>query len=330
MSQINHYRPVNQSNNPSRDSANPNSSQSADEHHLLDAFSQAVVGVVETMSPAVISVQSNTGRGGSGSGFLISGDGLAITNCHVANGRQKLIAVTNDGDHIDAELIGDDAANDIAVLKLAASDLPYAELGESQNLRVGQLVVAIGSPLGLHSTVSTGVVSALGRSMRSQEGRLIENIIQHAAPINPGNSGGPLVDSRNQVIGINTAIIQFTQGIGFAVPSSTASWVTGEILAHGRVRRRQLDIMGTTVQLPNRLLVKLDLLADSGVLVSETLPGGAADRAGLQSDDVVVAINGRIVTSVDDIHRLLNAVPKDHELVVSLIRDERLIERTLA
>ena len=296
---------------------------------LLDAFSQAVVGVVETMSPAVISVQTPGGRGGSGSGFLISDDGLAITNCHVADGRKKLTGVTSDGDRIDAELVGDDPANDIAVLKLDARDLPTAKLGDSDQLRVGQLVVAIGSPLGLQSTVSTGVVSALGRSMRSQEGRLIENIVQHAAPINPGNSGGPLVDSLNRVIGVNTAIIQFTQGIGFAVPSNSAKWVASEILAHGKVRRRQLDIMGTTVPMPNRLMVKLDLFADSGVLVREVLDGGAADRAGIRPDDVIVAINERIVTSIDDIHRLLNVVPADIRLSLSLIRNERLIERTL-
>ena len=281
------------------------------------------------MSPAVISVQATSGRGGSGSGFLISPDGLAITNCHVANGRRMLIGVTNDGDRIDADLIGDDAANDIALIRLNASDLPTARLGDSDELRVGQLVVAIGSPLGLQSTVSTGVVSALGRSMRSQEGRLIENIVQHAAPINPGNSGGPLVDSLNRVIGVNTAIIQFTQGIGFAVPSNSAKWVLSEILAYGRVRRRQLDILGTTVPLPNRLMVKLDLFADSGVLVSEVLDGGASDQAGIQTDDVIVSINGRIITSIDDIHRLLNSIPREMALHVSIIRQERLIERVI-
>ncbi len=293
---------------------------------LLDAFSQAVIGVVDTLSPAVISVQSPAGQGGIGSGFLIGESGLAITNCHVAQGRRKLIGVTQDGDRIDAELIGDDAANDIAVLRLRASDLPQAKLGDSQQLRVGQLVVAIGSPLGLHSTVSTGVISALGRSMRSQEGRLIENVVQHAAPINPGNSGGPLVDSLNRVIGVNTAIIQFTQGIGFAVPANTVQWVVTEILAHGRVRRRQLDILGTSVPIPRRQMIELDLLADSGVGVSEVLPAGAAQRAGIRPHDIIVAINGRIVTSIDDIHRLLNTMAGDVSLQLSLIRGGSLLE----
>lgn len=329
MFKINQPELVSDSKRPQSSGQPGPGSPSPDDSRLLDAFSQAVVGVVETMSPAVISVQPPGGRGGSGSGFVISGDGLAITNCHVADGRKRLIAVTNDGDHIDAELIGDDQANDIALLKLAASDLPVAELGDSDSLRVGQLVVAIGSPLGLHSTVSTGVVSALGRSMRSQQGRLIENIIQHAAPINPGNSGGPLVDSLNRVIGVNTAIIQFTQGIGFAVSANTARWVISEILAHGQVRRRHLEIRGTAVRIPKRLLVQLDLLADSGVLVSELLEDGAADRAGIQSNDIIIAINDRIVTSVDDIHRLLNVIPVDQELTLSVVRGERLIERRL-
>jgi S1-C subfamily serine protease len=280
--------------------------------------------------PAVISIQSPSSRGGgSGSGFIISNDGLAITNHHVAGSRPKLLGVTNDGDRIDADLIGEDPANDIAVLKLKASELPVAMLGDSDTLRVGQLAVAIGSPLGLHSTVSTGVISALGRSMRSEQGRLIENIIQHAAPINPGNSGGPLVDSLNRVVGVNTAIIQFTQGIGFAVPANTARWVVSEILAHGRVRRRQLDILGTTCQLPRRIILQLDLLADCGVLVSEVLHGGAAEAADIRSDDIIVTVNDRIITSVDDIHRLMNAIPADHELTLGVVRGERMIERTL-
>ncbi len=301
----------------------------AEDGPLLDAFSNAVMGVVESLSPAVISVQSRDRRGGSGSGFIISPDGLAITNSHVAEGISQLIAVTSDGDRIDAELLGDDPANDVAVLKLAASELPVARLGDSACLRVGQLVVAIGSPLGLQSTVSTGVVSAVGRNMRSPQGRLIENIIQHAAPINPGNSGGPLVDSLHQVVGINTAIIPFAQGIGFAVPINTARWVVSEILAHGEVRRREIGILGTTAQLSRQLRVQLDLLSDSGVLVSEVVPGGAADRGGVQPDDLLVAINGRIVSGVDDIHRLLGLFSADQPLALSIVRSRRLIEKVI-
>ncbi|MBW3599458.1 MAG: trypsin-like peptidase domain-containing protein [Planctomycetes bacterium] len=173
-----------------------------DDAELLDAYSRAVIGVVETVSPAVVSVSGQRGDGGgSGTGFLIAPEGYAVTNSHVVAGREKLSAETVDGDRVEAEVVGDDPATDLALLRLAARDLPFAQVGDSDALRVGQLVIAIGSPLGLHATVSTGVVSALGRNMRGREGRLIESIVQHSAPINPGNSGGPLVDSRGRVVG---------------------------------------------------------------------------------------------------------------------------------
>src|SRR5439155_787748 len=194
---------------------------------LLDAYSQAVIGVVGRVGPAVISVAPHpTDRqSGQGSGFLITPDGFALTNSHVARGRPRLRATTEEGDALDARLIGDDPSTDLALIRLAARDLPHAELGDSDTLQVGQLVIAMGNPFGFRSTVSTGVVSATGRAMRSEEGRLIENIVQHTAPLNPGNSGGPLVDSRGRVVGINTAIIATAQGLGFAIPASTARWV---------------------------------------------------------------------------------------------------------
>jgi S1-C subfamily serine protease len=212
----------------------------------------------------------------------------------------------------------------MAVLRLAASGLPAAQLGDSTALRVGQLVIAMGSPLGLQSTVSTGVVSALGRSMRARDGRLIESVIQHAAPINPGNSGGPLVDSRGRVIGINTAIIAMAQGLGFAIPSATAEWVLSEILAHGRVRRRQLGITAQVVRLPRALVRELDLVADQGVEVRGVLAGSLADTAGIQSGDVIVALAGRLVTSIDDVHRLLMTIRPKQGFELSILRDERL------
>ena len=202
---------------------------------LLDAYSRAVIGVVEQVSPAVIGIEPKSGKGGAGSGFLITADGFAVTNSHVVSGQDTVVATTSEGDRLDAKLVGDDPATDLALLRLAASDLPTAELGDSDTLRVGQLVIAMGDPLGFHSTVSTGVVSALGRSMRGQQGRLIENIIQHSAPLNPGNSGGPLVDSHNRIIGINTAIIHMAQALGFAIPANTAKWVVGELLGGGLV-----------------------------------------------------------------------------------------------
>jgi S1-C subfamily serine protease len=296
---------------------------------LLDAYSQAVIHVVETVSPAVISVfgRDAEGRGGAGSGFIVTPDGYAITNSHVIEERPNLMAETADGDKLRAELVGDDPATDLAVVRLAASGLPYAQLGDSNGLRVGQLVIAMGSPLGLQSTVSTGVVSALGRSMRARDGRLIENIIQHAAPINPGNSGGPLVDSRGLVVGINTAIIAMAQGLGFAIPSATAEWVLQEILTHGNVRRRQLGIVAKVAKIPRSLVRSLDLLADLGVEVSDVVPNGVAAEAGIRPDDIIVAFAGRVVTTIDDLHRLLMTIPPDQGFELTVIRDD--VVRTL-
>jgi S1-C subfamily serine protease len=278
-----------------------------DDVELLDAYSRAVVKVVETVAPSVVSV---TGRGaersGSGSGFVVTPDGYAITNSHVVGGQSELQAETEDGDLVHATVIGNDPATDLALLRLTARDLPYAELGDSEALRVGQLVIAMGSPLGLRSTVSTGVVSAVGRSMRSQDGRLIENIVQHSAPINPGNSGGPLVDTRGRVVGVNTAIIQFAQGLGFAISSATISWVTSELLGYGRVRRRQLGITAHVCQLPRSLVREHDLLAAQAVEVIDVQAGSAAAAAGIRPGDMLIALNDRIISSVDDVHRLLS------------------------
>jgi S1-C subfamily serine protease len=289
---------------------------------LLDAYSRAVIGVVEKVSPAVISVSGlRADRGGSGTGFVITPDGYAITNSHVVGGRDRLRAETIEGDRVDVSVIGNDPATDLSLLRLASRDLPYAEIGDSAGLRVGQLVIAIGSPLGLHATVSTGVVSALGRSMRGEEGRLIENIVQHSAPINPGNSGGPLVDSRGRVVGVNTAIIAMAQGLGFAVSSNTAQWVTSEILAHGRVRRRRLGIAATTTSLSRALIRDLDLIGDQAVEVMEVESGSSAALAGLRPGDLIVAVQDRVVTSVDDIHRLLSQLPHELSLTVAIVRN---------
>jgi S1-C subfamily serine protease len=290
---------------------------------LLDAYSQAVVNVVEKTSPAVVSV---TGRGdvqgGSGSAFIIAPDGYAVTNSHVVADRAHLRAQTSEGDRVDADVIGNDPATDLAVLRLAARDLPYAELGDSGALRVGQLVIAMGSPMGLHATISTGVISALGRSMRGQDGRLIENIVQHSAPINPGNSGGPLVDSRGRVIGVNTAIIAFAQGLGFAVPSSTARWVISEVLQHGKVERRQLGIKARELKLSRPMVREFDLLSDHAIEVMEVVAGSIAESAGIREGDIIVAINDRIIASVDDVHRLLATLPMSAPLEVSMVRDD--------
>jgi S1-C subfamily serine protease len=299
------------------------------DHELLDAYSQAVIDVVRAVGPAVISIGSDRHhdlRGAQGSGFLLTPDGFALSNSHVIHGRARVRATTNEGDAIQADLIGDDPATDLALIRLAARDLPYAELGDSDRLQPGQLVIAIGNPLGFQSTVSTGVVSAVGRALRSQQGRLIENIVQHTAPLNPGNSGGPLVDSRGRVVGINTAIIALAQGLGFAVPANTARWVMQELLTHGVVRRPSLGIAAATAMLPRRLVRRLDLLAEQAVEIQEVLPGGAAHAAGLQAEDVIVSVNGRCVTGIDDLHRLLAMLPVDRPMSVSVVRGERLLE----
>jgi S1-C subfamily serine protease len=292
-----------------------------DDADLLDAYSQAVVHVVETVAPAVVSL---TGREndppGSGSGFVISGDGFAVTNSHVVGGRRRLRAETHDGDRLDAELVGDDPATDLAIIRLSSRDLPFVALGDSGGLRVGQLVIAMGSPLGLHSTVSTGVVSALGRSMRGRDGRLIESVIQHSAPINPGNSGGPLVNSRGLVVGVNTAIIAMAQGLGFAVPSGTVEWVAAEIMGHGQVRRRTLGIAAESIRLPRDLVRRFDLLAEEGVEVRGVTRGSVAAQAGVQTNDILVAINDRVVAGVDDVHRLLARMPTEAGCELTILR----------
>jgi S1-C subfamily serine protease len=316
-----------------RSSASPQSekqatSTAADDANLLDAYSQAVVRVVETVGRATIGVMPprNQQQGGQGSGFVITPDGYALTNSHVVAGRAKLTATTNDGDRLDAEVIGDDPATDLALIRLSARDLPICTLGDSAALRVGQLVIAIGNPLGFDSTVSTGVVSALGRSMRSQHGRLIENVIQHTAPLNPGNSGGPLVDSRGQVVGVNTAVVFMAQGLGFAVPGNTARWVIGELITHGKVRRPFLGISAGIAPIERRLIRELDLLADRAVVVAGLEPGAPAQRAGLQPGDLIVSVNDRVVTSVDDLHQVLARLPVDKPIVLSILREDLLQE----
>lgn len=294
------------------------------EMRLLDAYSQAVIGVVESVGPTVLSVTGTERGGGSGSAVLVSADGYALTNSHVVNHRRRLTAEIYDGSVIDAELLGDDPATDLAVIALKAKDLPYAQLGDSDLLRVGQLVIAMGSPLGFHSTVSTGILSAVGRNMRAGDGRLIDNVIQHSAPINPGNSGGPLLDSRGSVIGINTAIIAMAQGIGFAVSSNTGRWVFEEILAYGRVRRRQLGISAGMARIAKAIVRELDLLADVGVAVMEVLPNSPAAEAGIFAGDVIVGLNDRLVTSIDDLHRLLSRAGWTQDVELSVVRDGEL------
>jgi S1-C subfamily serine protease len=290
---------------------------------LLDAYSRAVIGVVDTIGPAVVAVARRRGleSGGVGSGAVISTEGHALTNSHVVGGQQRVVVTTHDGDTLDAQVVGDDPATDLALLQVAARDLPAAPLGESASLRVGQLVIAVGNPFGFQSTVTTGVVSARGRSLRSQQGRLIENVVQHTAPLNPGNSGGPLVDSLGRVVGINTAIIAMAQGLGFAVPADTARWVVSEVLSHGRVRRPVLGLSVSLRPVGRELARQLDLLVDEAVEIAAVESDGAAARVGLRPGDLVVAINGRIVAGLDDMHRLLSRATG--AVTLSIVRGRR-------
>lgn len=274
----------------------------------LDAYSRAVVGVVEAVGPAVVSIAVERGRGGgAGSGVVFTPDGYVLTNSHVVDGARVVKVELATGDELAARVVGDDPPTDLAVLRLDASALPSASLGPSDKLRPGQLVVAIGNPFGFQSTVSAGVVSALGRTMRGKSGRSIEGVIQHTAPLNPGNSGGPLVDTSGKIVGINTAIVAYAQGLSFAVPSDTASWVASQILRRGRVVRGFLGVSVKTVPLDRRLARAHDLRMENALEVMEVTPGTPADRAGLKDGDLIVAAGDVLVTGIDALHRVLSS-----------------------
>lgn len=296
---------------------------------LLDAYSRAVIQVVEAVGPAVVGIfvgRQERGQAGAGSGVVITPDGYILTNDHVVQSSGKIGVRLSDGASLPGHLIGTDPATDLAVIQVTASSLPYATLGDSAALKVGQLVIASGNPFGFQSTVSTGVVSALGRALRSQEGRLIENIIQHTAPLNPGNSGGPLVDSRGRVVGINTAIIAMAQGIGFAIPSATARWVVSQMLQHGRVRRGFLGLAGQPRPLERRRVRFHQLTGDFAVEVISLDPHGPAAQGGLKTGDLIVAINGVSVASVDDMHRFLAEWPLGRGVTLSVLRGTERLE----
>ena len=300
---------------------------------LLDAYSRAVVGVVERTGPAVVSISIGAADRaeefepmGAGSGFVITPDGYVLTNSHVVLDAPRIDVTFMNGDRRKAGLIGLDESTDLAVICVDASGLPYASLGESAGLRVGQLVIAAGNPYGFQSTVSTGVVSALGRSLRTRQGRLIENIIQHTAPLNPGNSGGPLLDSRGRVIGINTAIIAMAQGIGFAIPADTARTVVSQLITKGRVTRSYLGIVGMRRPLDRRFVRFYRLAKDQAVEIVSMAAGGPAAEAGLHRGDMVVAMGGTGVSSVDEIFHVLADWPVGKPLAVGFLRGKELKE----
>jgi S1-C subfamily serine protease len=257
---------------------------------------------------------------------VIAPDGYILTNSHVVHDAKDVGVHFTDGSVRSARIVGEDPPTDLAALKVIASGLPYMEIGDSNTLKVGQLVIAVGNPLGLESTVSTGVVSSLGRAIRSISGRLIENIIQHTAPLNPGNSGGPLISTRGQVVGINTAIIAATQGIGFAIPSNTASWVLSKLMTQGRVTRSFLGIAGSPRPLSRRTIRALNLATDQAVVILEVVQGGPADQAGLHTGDLLIRIGDRDVATMDDVYRFLTEWPAGKSIKVAVLRLGKKLE----
>jgi S1-C subfamily serine protease len=283
---------------------------------LLDTYSRTITSAVEKVAPTVVNIrihkasrdnQRGQEGGGSGSGFVIAPDGFILTNSHVVHGADKMEVTLADGRAFPADLVGEDPESDLAVIRINAPHLAYAHLGDSSQIRVGHIAVAIGSPFGFQQTVTAGVVSALGRSMRSQAGRLIDNVIQTDAALNPGNSGGPLVNSRGDVIGVNTAVILPAQGICFAIASNTAEFVAAWLIKEGRIRRSWIGVMGQNVPIHRRVVRFHRLAAEYGVLVAGTEPNSPANRAGLREGDVIVAFAGEPVSGIDELHRHLVA-----------------------
>ncbi len=305
-----------------------------EEADALDAFSRVVVRVAEDLMPTVVNVRAHGGggkRGGSGSGVLFTPDGFLITNHHVVNEKTEVRIRTSDGRDLPGRVVGADPWTDLAIVKVDAQTdaaaLPCAMLGDSAGLRVGQLAVAIGSPFGFDSTVTAGVVSALGRTLRSITGHLVDNVIQTDAALNPGNSGGPLVDSRGAVIGINTAIIQSAQGICFAIPINAAKHILPQLMQHGRVVRGYLGLHGRTVPIARPIAQQFDMAQQTGVEVVAVEPGAPADQAGIEADDLIVSLGENEVASVDDLHKLLTQLPVGVPSTVYIVRDNRRLQR---
>ena len=312
--------------NPPPPSAVPPETPS--ESEALDAYSRVVVRVAETLRPAVVHLRVGRGRGeGAGSGILFTPDGFLLTNAHVVGNKDKVRVRLSDGRELTGRIVGIDPWTDLAVVQADAMGLPFAQLGDSGQLRVGQLVVAIGNPLGFESTVTAGVVSATGRTLRSITGHLVDNVIQTDAALNPGNSGGPLVDSKCQVIGINTAVIMPAQGLCFAIPINMAKHILPQLMKDGRVVRGYLGLHGRTAQIPPRLVERHELLQQTAVHVVSLEAGGPAEQASVLEDDLIVRLGEQPTPSVDDLHKLLTELPIDVPASITLLRGDRMLER---
>jgi S1-C subfamily serine protease len=302
------------------------------EREALDAYSRVIVHVAEALGPAVVNLRAEAQPGsrrpgGSGSGFLFTPDGFLLTNHHVVRGSGRLRVRLNDGREVAGRVVGADPWTDLAVVQAEASGLPHATLGNSAELRVGQLVVAIGSPFGFDSTVTAGVVSALGRSLRSITGHLVDNVIQTDAALNPGNSGGPLLDSRGRVVGINTAIIQSAQGICFAIPIDMARRILPQLMQHGRVMRGYLGLHGRDVPIPRHVTRRFNLAQESGAEVVGLEASGPAAQAGVSEGDLIVGLADQPITGVDDLQKRLAEIPVGIPAEVVLLRGERRLVR---
>lgn len=303
------------------------------EVELLDAYSRAVTSVVERVEPSVVAInverRDKTLQGefeGSGSGVIIAPDGFILTNNHVVENVSRVEVRLTDGRVIQAQVLGADPSTDLAVVRAMADGLPVAELGDSSELRVGQLVIAIGNPLGFQGTVSTGVISALGRSLRSRDGRLIEDVIQTDAALNPGNSGGPLVDTRGRVIGINTAMIFMAHGISFAIPINTAKWVVGELVTHGRVRRAYFGISAQAISVTPYQQDQLGLKAPMVVQVVSVEKDGPAFIAGVREGDIIIALNGQRISTINELHRFIGRWQPGKRIGIMVLRRGNLLE----
>jgi S1-C subfamily serine protease len=304
---------------------------------LLDEYSRTVVGAVQRVAPAVANIEvqqrnkQTRGRdiAGSGSGFVITPDGFILTNSHVVHGAIRIIVNLSDGRDYPAQLIGDDPDTDLAVVRIAAPRLSHVRLADSEKLQVGQVAIAIGNPLGFQASVTAGVISALGRSMHSQSGRLIDNVIQTDAALNPGNSGGPLVNSAGEVIGVNTAMIRPAQGICFAIASNTAKFVAAWLIKDGKIRRSYIGVAGQNVPIHRRIIRFYNLPHETGVLVASVDKASPAQRAGLREGDVIVAFNGQPIGSIHELHKMLMGEQIGVEAKIVIIRNTEKLEMSI-